>query len=70
MSTCKEDLVSEWTELVTDIQSKVKWSCEKEQTVIRMLDDLILKSDCLIEQLMSTKEDFKARLSDILNALL
>jgi hypothetical protein len=37
MSTCREDLVSEWSALVTDIQSKVEWSCEKERNVIKTL---------------------------------
>ena len=38
MSTCsKEDLTSEWIELVTDVQSKVEWSCEKEQKVVKLL---------------------------------
>jgi len=37
MSADKQDLVSEWTDLVNDIQSKVEWSCEKELTVIKML---------------------------------
>ena len=37
MSADKQDLVSEWTDLVNDIQSKVEWSCDKELTVIKML---------------------------------
>ena len=45
-------------------------SIEIETFLLNPADDLILKLDCLIEQKMSTKEDYKARLSDILNALL
>lgn len=44
MASEERNLTTEWSTLITEIQSKVEWSCQKEQNVVKMLG----KSKCYL----------------------